>query len=68
MAHPYQELRVSNDAVGDAEELRRRMADEGYLFIKGLQDADKLWSLRRIMRRDPSSEYAEAARVVLGVE
>ncbi len=49
MAHPYQELRVSNDAVGDAEELRRRMADEGYLFIKGLQDADKLWSLRREM-------------------
>ena len=41
------EFRVSNDAVDDAEELRRRMDEEGYIFIKKLQDPDKLLALRQ---------------------
>lgn len=41
------EFRVSNDAVNDAEELRRRLDEEGYIFIKKLQDPDKLLALRQ---------------------
>ena len=44
---PIAELRVSDDAFDDPEQLRRRLADEGYLFFKGLQDADRLRALRR---------------------
>jgi ectoine hydroxylase-related dioxygenase (phytanoyl-CoA dioxygenase family) len=43
------ELRVSNDAFDDPAEIRRRMDEEGYLFFKGLQDKDKLMSLRKDM-------------------
>ena len=43
------ELRVSNDAMHDPEELRHRIAEEGYLFFKKLQNPDKLWALRREM-------------------
>ena len=43
------ELRVSNDAMNDPEELRHRISEEGYLFFKRLQDPDKLWALRREM-------------------
>ncbi len=49
MFDEIRELRVSNDAVHDAPELQRRMADEGYLFFKRLQDPDKLRELRREM-------------------
>ena len=41
-----QPFRVSNDALDDPAELRRRIADEGYLFLRKLQDPDKLWQLR----------------------
>ena len=41
--HPF---RVSNDALDDPVELRRRMDDEGYLFLRKFQDPDKLWELR----------------------
>ena len=41
------ELRVSNDVLDQPEELRRRLADEGYLFLKKLQNPDRLLSLRR---------------------
>lgn len=47
MEYPLNEFRVSNDALDDPAEIRRRMDEEGYLFIKGLQDPDKLLSLRR---------------------
>lgn len=40
------ELRVDNDALDDPAELRRRLDVDGYLFIRGLQDADRLRSLR----------------------
>ena len=43
------ELRVSNDAMNDPEELRHRISEDGYLFFKKLQDPDKLWALRREM-------------------
>ena len=43
------ELRVSNDAMNESEELQRRLDDEGYLFFKRLVDPDKLWALRREM-------------------
>ena len=43
------ELRVSNDAMNDPEELRHRISEEGYVFFKKLQDPDKLWALRREM-------------------
>jgi len=45
------ELRVSNDALNDGEELRRRLDDDGYLFFKKLQNRDKLLGLRRDMTR-----------------
>jgi len=41
------ELRIDNDALEDADELRRRIAKTGYVFFKSLQDADHLRSLRR---------------------
>lgn len=47
MSTEFQEFRVSNDAMEDAEELRRRMDAEGYLFFRALQDAGKLWALRK---------------------
>ena len=51
MTETWQEFRVSNDALQDGEELRRRLDDEGYLFFKKLQNRDKLLSLRRDMTR-----------------
>ena len=41
-----QPFRVSNDALDEPAELRRRMEDEGYLFLRKFQDPDKLWDLR----------------------
>ena len=49
MSETIRELRVSNDAISDPVELRRRIADEGYLFFKQLQNPDKLRELRREM-------------------
>ena len=49
MTESLKELRVSNDAMNDPEELRHRISEEGYLFFKKLQDPDKLWALRREM-------------------
>ncbi len=49
MPEQLKELRVSNDAMNDRAELRRRIDDEGYLFFKRLQNPDKLRTLRREM-------------------
>ena len=49
MTDQIAELRVSNDAINDSEELRRRIREEGYLFFHKLQNPDKLWDLRRQM-------------------
>ena len=37
MMSEYQELRISNDIMEDAEALRERIDGEGYLFFKQLQ-------------------------------
>ena len=47
MSEQLKELRVSNDAKSDPEELRRRIDDEGYLFFKQLINPDNLLELRR---------------------
>ncbi len=49
MPEKLKELRVSNNVMDDPAELRRRIADEGYLFFRRLQDPDKLRTLRREM-------------------
>ena len=49
MSEELKELRVSNDVMDEPTELRRRIADEGYLFFKRLQNPDKLRDLRREM-------------------
>ena len=49
MIDDIREFRVSNDALPDAGELRRRMAADGYLFFRGLLDPDRLRELRREM-------------------
>ena len=49
MMSEYQELRISNDIMEDAEALRERIDGEGYLFFKRLQKPEKLIELRRQM-------------------
>ena len=49
MAEEIRELRVSNDAMIDPVELQRRIADEGYLFFKRLQNPDKMRELRSVL-------------------
>ena len=40
------EMQVSNDALNDSEELRRRIAQNGYLFFRGLLDPEPVRNLR----------------------
>ena len=48
----YQPFRVSNDALSDLRELRRRLDDDGYLFLRRFQNADTLRDLRlQILQR-----------------
>lgn len=49
MTENWTELRVSNDAENDPDELQRRLGEDGYLFFRRLQDPDKLTTLRREM-------------------
>ena len=51
MKDNWEEFRGSNDCKDDAEELRRRLAEEGYLFFEKFQDPDKLLALRKDMTR-----------------
>jgi len=41
------EFSVSNDALHNPEELRRRLAETGYLFLKGIVNKAELLALRR---------------------
>jgi ectoine hydroxylase-related dioxygenase (phytanoyl-CoA dioxygenase family) len=41
------ELRDANSLLGDPEALRQRMADDGYLLLRGLVDRDKVLEARR---------------------
>jgi hypothetical protein len=43
------ELRVSNDAIDDSEELRRRIREEGYLFFRKLQNSDQAKAARKAL-------------------
>jgi hypothetical protein len=43
----FGELRRSGDAVGDVGELRRRMEEDGYLFLPGLLDRDEVAAARQ---------------------
>ena len=49
MSEQLKELRESNDLLTEPQALRDRMAEEGYLFFRKLQDPEKLWELRRQM-------------------
>jgi len=49
MSDEIKEFRISNEAIDDPAELSQRIADEGYLFFKRLQNPDKLIGLRREM-------------------
>ena len=64
MPEEIQPLRISNDAIHDAEELQRRLADQGYLFFKRLQDPDKLLSLRKKMM----SQLQEVGWIIPGTD
>ena len=46
MAVDVNQYVVSNEAVDDGEELRRRMDRAGYLFFRGLLDPDQIRDLR----------------------
>ena len=46
MATELKEFRASNDAIDDADELRKRIRDYGYLFFRRLHDPDMLRELR----------------------
>ncbi len=49
MSNEIKPLRISNDAMDDPAELQHRIAEEGYLFFKRLQNPDKMRALRREM-------------------
>ncbi len=64
MADEIKKLRVSNDVMDDAVELQRRIADEGYLFFKGLMNADKL----RRLRYEMMSAIQDAGWLIAGTD
>ena len=64
MSEEIKQFRISNDAMHDADELQRRMADEGYLFFKGLMDAAKL----RELRREMMTEIQRAGWLIAGTD
>ena len=43
----FGELRRSNDIAHDATQLRARMAEDGYLYLPGLLDAEEVLAARR---------------------
>lgn len=49
MSENLSELRVSNDIRDDAEALRKRLDDDGYLFFRRLLDPTRLMNMRREM-------------------
>ncbi len=49
-------LRRSNDLVGDAEALRARMREDGYLFLPGLLDRAEVQAARGVMTERLAAE------------
>ena len=64
MVEEIRQMRVSNDIMNDRAELQRRIADEGYLFFKGLMDAEKL----RELRREMMSTIQQAGWLIAGTD
>jgi len=44
---PMQELRASNDLLDEPERLRERLAEDGYVLLRGVLDADAIADARR---------------------
>ncbi|MEC0227602.1 phytanoyl-CoA dioxygenase family protein [Paenibacillus alba] len=68
MGGPYlTELRSSNDIMNDTEALRERLAEDGYLLIRGLHDRNQvlsarmefLQSMQEMGRLDPAAPLEE---------
>jgi len=51
MTEGLAEFKVSNDARNDEQELRRRMDEDGYLFLRGLLNPDRLLAVRSDIMR-----------------
>ena len=62
MTEDIKQLRVSNDALDDPPELQRRIADEGYLFFRGLMPSKRL----RALRYEMMSAIQEAGWLIAG--
>lgn len=63
------EFLVSNDALSDPDELRRRARRDGYLFFRGLLDTKELLNVRRqILELCHKADWlAEGAEVMEGI-
>ncbi|MEW6750869.1 MAG: phytanoyl-CoA dioxygenase family protein [Candidatus Latescibacterota bacterium] len=61
-------LRASGDAQGDWEELRRRMAEDGYLFLPGLlvlEGSHRLEALRQGYGRTDVDAYCQDGEAIV---
>ena len=57
-------MQESNDALGDSAELRRRLDEQGYIFLRQIMAKDKLLSLRQEM----TEVLMEAGWLVAGTD
>lgn len=62
-------LRDSNDLLDDVPALRARMAEDGYLFLRGLQKRENVLAARRLLleRLDQNSQIDRAFPLLDGV-
>ena len=42
----FADMTASNDLLGDAQALRARLEDDGYLYLRGVIDRDRILGLR----------------------
>ena len=57
-------MQEANDALGDSAELRRRLDEQGYIFLRQIMGKDKLLSLRQEM----TQVLLEAGWLVAGTD
>ncbi|MDE2705296.1 MAG: hypothetical protein OXI35_09530, partial [Gemmatimonadota bacterium] len=57
-------MQEANDALGDSAELRRRLDEQGYIFLRQIMAKDKLLSLRQEM----TEVLMEAGWLVAGTD
>lgn len=67
-ATAFGELRRSDDIVGDADELRRRMSEDGYLFLPGFFDRDTVLRARRDLLARMVDQLGDLDRAELGTD